>query len=110
MDKNQVLQNSLSLARRYKSERRLARAFAHYLVSWQLAKTSDLNYLDPREVFTAFQELRDHLEENGRISDAFAAYEQALEVLPHNDDFIHEYCNLLAKNNKLLTVFQKMRN
>ena len=69
--------NSLMLARKYKNDGRLARAFAHYLVHWQIGMTSSSQSCCPLdEIIDVFDELALRLQADNRIEDLLSTYQQ----------------------------------
>ena len=79
-------QKSLTLARKYRSEGKLARAFAHYLVHWHLGELIGSNQYSCsiQEIKEVLHDLTNKLVEEDRISDLISTYHQAIEVF--NDE------------------------
>ena len=80
---------SLILARKYRAEDKLARAFAHYLVHWHLSKQpGSQSVLCPvEEINQLLDQLSIRLRSANRIEDLVSTLQQAIEVLPENEDY-----------------------
>jgi type II protein arginine methyltransferase len=97
--KRELCDNSLTLARKYQSEGRLARSFAHFLVHWTLNKSSNSTQgCDLEEIVQVLDDLTLKLEAEQRTKDLISTYQQAMEVLPHDEDITYRYANALFKH------------
>ena len=90
---------SLLLARKYRSEGKVARAFAHYLVHWHLGIGNN-QHSSPcsiEEISQVLRELSSTLAAQDRISDLISTYQQAIDVLPLNEDNNYQLAHLYIK-------------
>ena len=107
-DKRELCYESLTLARKYKSDRKLARSFAHYLVHWQLSKlaSASTESCDLGEIMQVFDELTLKLEEDKRVDDLLSTYQQAFEIFPKNEDIEFRFANKLFMQGNSLKALQ----
>ena len=101
--KRECCYNSLNLARKYKESKKLARSFAHYLVHWQLSKlasVSTASCCELEEILEVFDDLTLNLEVDHRVEDLLATYQQAVEVLPKNEEIEFRFAKSLFKEGR----------
>ena len=91
--------NSLILARRYRAENKFARAFAHYLVYWHLSnQPGSQSVLCPiEEINQLLIQLTGKLRSQNRFADLASTLQQAIEVLPENEDWRCQLAELYIK-------------
>ena len=82
------------LARKYRSEGKVARAFAHYLVHYAIGNHQRCSI---EEISQVLNDLSRTLAAQDRIGDLISTYEQALDVLPLNEDNNYQLAHLYIK-------------
>ena len=98
--RKELSDKSLLLARKYKGEQKLARSFAHFLVHWQVSHMISGYSCSIQEIINVFDDLTVSLEAQDRTSDLLSTYQQAVEILPKNEDITFRYATALFKVGK----------
>ena len=88
---------SLIMARRYKTEQKYARSFAHYLVHWQISSLISGQSCPLEEIIQVFDGLTLNLEAENRTRDLISTYQQAMEVLPSQEIVSFRYASALFR-------------
>ena len=82
------------LARKYRSEGKVARAFAHYLVHYAIGNHQRCSI---EEISQVLNDLSRTLAAQDRIGDLISTYQQAIDVLPLNEDNNYQLAHLYIK-------------
>lgn len=83
-----VTENSLEKARKYSQDRNYGRAFAHYLVVFQLSRPEERKQYE-KDFVTVLHIWGSTLYKKGRYEDIFRCYNLALSYFPNNVEILN---------------------